>query len=128
MDVASGTLSRRQLFGVAAVGAAGVAGLPIAGYEVWSHMQRPATATASAPWPSPLGAPRARAAHLLRRAGFGATSAALDSAAAMPYAELVEQVVNQSPQPMPPPADPTANAETVAASDPAHQPRHFLHE
>ena len=40
---------------------------------------------------------RALVAHLMRRAGAGATPAELDQLAARPYAEIVEELINPSP-------------------------------
>ena len=38
--------------------------------------------------------PRALVAHLMRRAGAGATPAQLDELAKRPYAEVVEELIN----------------------------------
>jgi uncharacterized protein (DUF1800 family) len=45
-------------------------------------------------YPAALSTPRARAAHLLRRAGFGATSAELDRYAAMTSTAMTQSVLN----------------------------------
>ncbi|MBV9525053.1 MAG: DUF1800 family protein [Candidatus Dormibacteraeota bacterium] len=107
MSVATGRLSRRS---VLALGAGGVATAAGAGLLV-AHLPdllRPAPAAAqpTSGWASPLGTARGLAAHLLRRAGFGYTAAELDAAAALPYAQLVEHVLAQQPEPLPAVATP----------------------
>jgi uncharacterized protein (DUF1800 family) len=49
------------------------------------------------PWLSPLHTPAGRSTHLLRRAGFGYSTADLDVAAQMSYGDLVESVLSQQP-------------------------------
>ncbi|MBV8300793.1 MAG: DUF1800 domain-containing protein [Candidatus Dormibacteraeota bacterium] len=101
-------LTRRQALGAGGIAVAAAAGLPLVGYEVLSHLGQSQASQPGSGWPSPLGTARGRAAHLLRRAGFGYTSDQLDSAAAMTYSDLVESVVSQSPEPLPLPATATS--------------------
>ena len=109
-------LSRRQALGVAVGGAAGAAGLSVLGAHLLGTKSSIASqAGASGAWTSPLDQPRALAAHLLRRAGFGYTASDLDQAASMKYSDLVDSVVNQKPDQMPVPAKLTAYASTVQA-------------
>jgi uncharacterized protein (DUF1800 family) len=93
-------LTRRQALGLAAGGAAGAAGLRLAALHPWSGSTVAPTAAASAAgaWASPLGDPRARAAHLLRRAGFGYTGQELDDAARLSHSDLVDKLVSATPQ------------------------------
>jgi uncharacterized protein (DUF1800 family) len=96
-------LSRRQVLGMAAGGAVGAVGLR----AVALHLGSGSIASAPGPngsWRSPLGDSRARAAHLLRRAGFTPSADELDRAASMTYADLVDSVVNQKPSLMPLPS------------------------
>jgi uncharacterized protein (DUF1800 family) len=97
-------LSRRQALGVAAGGALGAVALHLGLDEISST---PAAAISAGGWPSPLGTQRGRAAHLLRRAGFGYTEADLEAATAMSYDDLVDRLVNQQPAALPAPADVT---------------------
>jgi uncharacterized protein (DUF1800 family) len=105
MASAAPTLTRRQALGLAAGGALGAAGLRLGTLRLGGTP--PASASAAGPagaWASPLGNPRALAAHLLRRAGFGYGEAELDAAGRLGYDELVDQVVSQKPE-QPPPLD-----------------------
>ena len=113
MGSANLKLSRRQVLGIAAGGVVGAVGfryltlqLPGASREIAS------AAGVGGAWASPLSTSAGLAAHLLRRATFGHSAAELDSAASMPYPDLVDMVVNQAAQPLPPVADAT-NHETV---------------
>ena len=95
-------LSRRAVLGLAAGGALGAAGLRLTGLHLGGDGS-PNTAAVSAAgpsgaWASPLGDPRALAAHLLRRAGFGYDEAMLDAAAKLSYDDLVDQLVSQKPE------------------------------
>lgn len=111
MPTATVRLTRRQALGLAAAGAVSAAGLRLAVARL-----APAGAAASAAgpagsWPSPLDDATALAGHLLRRAGFGYTDAELEAAAAMPYADLVDALIHQTPQePALPPANPLSYA------------------
>ncbi len=106
-------LTRRQALGVAAAGAGGVAATALA---LRFGIPERLTATNRIPsvsadgWNSPLTGSRGLAAHLLRRAGFGHTSAQLDAAASMSYEDLVESVLNQQPAALPVPVDITNHA------------------
>ena len=97
-------VSRRQVLALAAAGAGGAAAFRVFGL----HLGEPSLISRPGPngaWDSPLGQPRALAAHLLRRAGFGYSSADLDKAASMSYTDLVDSIVNQQPAPLPIPAN-----------------------
>jgi uncharacterized protein (DUF1800 family) len=103
-------ISRRQAIGLAAGGAVGAAGLRL----VTLHLggAQPAVSAAGA-WNSPLTSARGAAAHLLRRAGFAYSAADLDGAASMKYADLVDSIVNQQPDPMAAPTQQTNYAAVV---------------
>ena len=104
MGAATVRLSRRQALGMAAGGAAGAVALRFG----LMHLGSSGIAASAGPngaWASPLGSSRALAAHLLRRAGFGYTSADLDAAASMKYDDLVEQLLAQKPDSLPMPAN-----------------------
>ncbi|MGH7723711.1 MAG: DUF1800 domain-containing protein [Candidatus Dormibacteria bacterium] len=105
-------LSRRQALGVAAGGALGAVALHFGLDEISSS---PAAAVSAGGWPSPLGSPRALAAHLMRRAGFAYTQAELDAAAAMSYDDLVDHVVDQQPAALTAPADVTNHTLLASA-------------
>ncbi len=107
-------LSRRQALGVAADGALGVAAVGFGLDELIGSSPRLAAVSAGG-WPSPLNDPRARAAHLLRRAGFGYTQSDLDSAAALSYDDLVDRLVSQRPDSLATPADVTNHNAFTAA-------------
>jgi uncharacterized protein (DUF1800 family) len=107
-------LSRRQALGLAAGGALGAAGLRV----VTLQGSGSSASTASAPgangsWASPLGNPRATAAHLLRRAGFGCSQAELDAAASMSYGDLVDKLLNEKPD-IPNPPQNTVGYQSVS--------------
>ena len=106
MSSAAFRLTRRQALATAAVGAAGAAGVRLLAVHLSGG---PATtASAAGPggsWASPLGDSRALAAHLLRRAGFTASTADLDHATSMSYDDLVDSVVSQKPDVPAAPAD-----------------------
>lgn len=103
-------LSRRQVLGVAAAGAAVAAGAGALTY----HLAGSSTPSAApGQWTSPLSSSRARAAHLLRRAGFAYTSQDLDAAASLSYSDLVDQLVNQAAQPLSDTMDLTSPSQVV---------------
>lgn len=106
MSTAALHLTRRQALAVAAVGAAGAAGVRVLALHLSGG---PAgTASAAGPggaWDSPLGDSRGLAAHLLRRAGFAASEAGVERAASMSYDDLVDEVTAQRPDEPAPPAD-----------------------
>jgi uncharacterized protein (DUF1800 family) len=107
------TLTRRQALGVAAGSAGGVAATAVAlrfGVPELLAATNRIPAVSAGGWASPLSGSRGLAAHLLRRAGFGHTTAQLDAAAAMSYDDLVESVLNQQPEALPVPADVTSHA------------------
>jgi uncharacterized protein (DUF1800 family) len=103
-------LSRRQALGLAAAGAASAAGLRMVTLNLGGANAPVAAASAAGPngaWPNPLGDARVQSAHLLRRAGFGYTRAELDAAASLSYSDLVDMLVQQTPDPLPVPPKPT---------------------
>src|SRR5581483_10735652 len=99
-------LSRRHVLALGAAGAGGAAAVRFAAFPGGRSGALPAKAVAAggAPAANPLAEPRTLAAHLLRRAGFSYSTADLDSAAAMPYGDLVDRVVSTPPEPMTMPA------------------------
>ncbi len=97
-------ISRRQALGLAAAGAAGAAGVRVFGLH-FGGSDLASSAGPGGAWASPLTDSRARAAHLLRRAGFGYSAADLDRAASMSYSDLVESVITQKPEALPSPKD-----------------------
>jgi uncharacterized protein (DUF1800 family) len=102
-------LSRRKVLAVAAGGAASAAGVRFLTLLLPGR-PGPTSAAASAAglaWASPLDSRRALAAHLLRRAGFGYSDGELDAAASMSYADLLDKLLNQSPQQLPSISDAT---------------------
>ena len=107
-------ISRRQALGVAAGGALGAVALHFGLDELTGSAPRAASSTAGG-WPSPLGDKRATAAHLLRRAGFGYNEAELTAAASLSYDDLVDQLVNQKPDPLVAPADVTNHTDVATA-------------
>ncbi len=112
MSVSDIRLSRRQAIGAAAGGMLGAAALAYGLDEIASQ---PKASVSFGGWPSPLDDKRAMAAHLLRRAGFGYTEADLEVAAAMPYDDLVDELVSQEPVALPMPADVTNHTQVAAA-------------
>jgi uncharacterized protein (DUF1800 family) len=120
MRAPSVRLTRRQVLGMAATGAAGAAGIRLLTLLGGSPGSNPdPSASLSGPygsWDSPLGRPRALAAHLLRRAAFGYTDAQLDAAASMSYPDLVDQLLAQRPQQLAlPQANPTSYLAVTTA-------------
>jgi uncharacterized protein (DUF1800 family) len=116
MGSANLKLSRRQVLGVAAGGVVGAVGFRYLTLQLPGAGQRVASAAgAGGAWASPLGTSAGRAAHLLRRATFGYTAAELDSAASMPYPDLVDMVVNQQAQSLPRVMDATNYQAVVRA-------------
>jgi uncharacterized protein (DUF1800 family) len=110
-------LSRRKVLAVAAGGAASAAGVRFLTLLLPGR-QGPASAAASAAglaWASPLDSRRALAAHLLRRAGFGYSDGELDAAASMSYADLLDKLLNQSPEQLPSTSDATSYQLVVRA-------------
>jgi uncharacterized protein (DUF1800 family) len=109
-------LSRRQVLGIAAGGVVGATGFRYLTLHLPADSQPVASAAGPAgAWASPLAGASGRAAHLLRRATIGYTAAELDSAASMSYPDLVDMVINQSPQPLPAVANPTSYEAVVRA-------------
>ena len=91
-------VSRRTILGTAAAGAAAVASLRLLG--AGSDLLR--SSDSSADWESPLSDEKARVAHLLRRATFGASAEELDSAASEGFDRTVDRLL-ETPSALPPP-------------------------
>ncbi|MBV8195997.1 MAG: DUF1800 domain-containing protein [Candidatus Dormibacteraeota bacterium] len=107
-------LSRRQLLAAASVATAGAAGFGVATMWPRTHAAtQAAEGDGTDGWASPLGSARGLAAHLLRRTGFSYTAGELDQAAALPYTQLVEQVLAQQPDSLPAVGDPTNHVDVV---------------
>jgi uncharacterized protein (DUF1800 family) len=103
-------VSRRTVLGGAAAGGAGIAALRILVYpEVDQLLHRTrATAGGRGDWISPLASTKARVAHLLRRATFGASLEEVERAASDGYAKTVDRLLETKP------AQPPALAPTDA--------------
>jgi uncharacterized protein (DUF1800 family) len=116
MGSANRTVSRRQVLGIAAGGVVGAVGFRYLTLQLPGASQEGASAAGPAgAWTSPLGTSAGLAAHFLRRATFGYTTAELDSAASMSYPDLVDMVVSQEAQPLPQVADATRYQAVVKA-------------
>ena len=116
MGSANVKLNRRQVLGIAAGGVAGAVGFRYLTLQIPGASQQVASAAGSAgAWASPLSTSSGRAAHLLRRATFGYTSAQLDAAASMAYPDLVDMVINQAPEALPAVDRPTDYQTVVRA-------------
>jgi uncharacterized protein (DUF1800 family) len=107
-------LSRRKVLGAAAAGGAGVAVVRLLAAAPIQQLLHFGAATSGRPdWVSPLGSERARVAHLLRRATFGATLEDFEKAASDGYARTVDRLLETAPAPLPDlpgAADPVASA------------------
>jgi uncharacterized protein (DUF1800 family) len=115
MSTAALRISRRQALALAAAGAAGAAGVRVLAVHLSGDPSGSVSAAGpGGAWESPLGDPRSLAAHLLRRAGFAASDADLEHAASMPYDDLVDQVVSQSPDIPAAPRDTIGHASVAA--------------
>src|SRR5262252_4330825 len=101
-------VSRRTVLGGAVAGGAGIAALRVLVYpRVEQLLQSTRAATSGrSDWISPLGAEKARVAHLLRRTTFGATLDEFEKAASDGYSKTVDRLLETRPEP-PPPLDPT---------------------
>jgi uncharacterized protein (DUF1800 family) len=116
MGSANVKLNRRQVLGIAAGGVAGAVGFRYLTLQISGAPQQVASAAGSAgAWTSPLSTSSGRAAHLLRRATFGYTSAEVDAAASMAYPDLVDMVINQAPEALPAVDKPTDYQTVVRA-------------
>jgi uncharacterized protein (DUF1800 family) len=103
---------------MAAAGAAGAAGirlLTLLGSDPPAAAAQ-AQAGANGSWESPLGRPRALAAHLLRRAGLGYSPADLDEAATLSYPDLVDKLLAAEPQPLPLPENGPTSYQAVTTA------------
>jgi uncharacterized protein (DUF1800 family) len=86
----AGKVSRRKLFGMAALGVAGAGALTAGGFALASERQR-------GTWNPFSSGPVANAAqigHLLRRAGFGGTAEELNMYAALGFSGAVDRLLN----------------------------------
>ncbi|MHB8718359.1 MAG: DUF1800 domain-containing protein [Candidatus Dormibacteria bacterium] len=112
-------ISRRRALGLAAAGAGAVAATAIAAKvglpTLFNDITSMTPGFPASGWPSALSTSRGLAAHLLRRAGFGATEPELEAASSMSYDDLVESVLAQQPQAMSMPANVTNHTAVVAA-------------
>jgi len=101
-------VSRRTVLGGAGAGGADIAALRVLVYpRVEQLLQSTRAATSGrSDWISPLGAEKARVAHLLRRTTFGATLDEFEKAASDGYSKTVDRLLETRPEP-PPPLDPT---------------------
>ncbi|HEY5004630.1 MAG TPA: DUF1800 domain-containing protein [Ktedonobacteraceae bacterium] len=86
----SGKVSRRKLFGLAALGVAGAGALTAGGFALASEMQRGTWN----PFPSGPVASAAQIGHLLRRAGFSATAEELNMYASLGFSGAVDRLLN----------------------------------
>jgi uncharacterized protein (DUF1800 family) len=114
-------ISRRAVLGAAAVGGAGIAAIRLAVYPRLEELLHgaPSLAGGRADWVSPLGAEKAKVAHLLRRTTFGATLADFEQAATDGYGRTVDRLLET--RPAAPPAlgatdDPTKDARQSAGA------------
>jgi uncharacterized protein (DUF1800 family) len=96
-------VSRRTVLGAAVAGSAGVAALRAAVYPRLEELIHGAAAGTGGrgDWISPLGAEKARVAHLLRRTTFGATLDDFERAASDGYARTVDRLLETRPAPPP---------------------------
>jgi uncharacterized protein (DUF1800 family) len=90
-------VSRRAVLGAAAAGGGAVASLRLLGAGTDLVRSR----GASGDWSSPLADEKARVAHLLRRATFGANPGELEKAASEGFDRTVERLLETPPSPPP---------------------------
>jgi uncharacterized protein (DUF1800 family) len=100
----SRAVSRRKVLGAAVAGGAGIGGLRA---FVYPHVEQllhstQATNSGRSDWISPLGAAKAKVAHLLRRTAFGATLEELEKAASDGYSKTVDRLLETRPAAPPP--------------------------
>ena len=86
----AGKVSRRKLFGLAALGVAGAGALTAGGFALASEVQRGTWN----PFPSGPVASAAQIGHLLRRAGFGGTAEELNMYASLGFSGAVDRLLN----------------------------------
>jgi uncharacterized protein (DUF1800 family) len=89
-------ISRRAALGVAVAGGAGVAAARLLAPQLQGLLQR-ATAGSGSGWASPLADERARVAHLLRRATFGATPQELEAAQSDGFQKTLDRLLDSAP-------------------------------
>jgi uncharacterized protein (DUF1800 family) len=97
-------ISRRTVLGAAVAGGAGIAAVRLAVYpRLEELLQGSATRTGGrGDWISPLGAEKAKVAHLLRRTTFGAGLDEFERAAGDGYAKTVDRLLETPPAAPPP--------------------------
>ena len=96
-------VSRRTVLGTAVAGGAGIAAVRLLalGKDQIEAAVRGRAAAGRPDWISPLGSEKARVAHLLRRATFGAGLEDLERAASDGYARTVDRLLEARPAPAP---------------------------
>src|SRR5215471_16911121 len=109
---AKSPISRRTVLGAAVAGGAGVAALRVLVYPRVEELLQHATGTVGgkSDWISPLGSQKARVAHLLRRATFGASLEELDRAASDGFSKTIDRLLES--RPVQPPA-PSSTGDVV---------------
>src|SRR5690242_19975490 len=95
-------INRRTALGAALAGGAGLAALRVVVYpRLEELLQARAVGSGHGDWVSPLGAEKARVAHLLRRTTFGASLDDFERAASEGYAKTVDRLLETKPAPPP---------------------------
>jgi uncharacterized protein (DUF1800 family) len=92
-------VSRRTVLGAAVAGGAGIAALRVVVYPRVEELLQHATGTVGgkSDWISPLGSEKARVAHLLRRATFGASLEELDRSASDGFSKTIDRLLESRP-------------------------------
>jgi uncharacterized protein (DUF1800 family) len=119
-------VSRRSVLGAAAVSGAGAAAVRLLGLgkdqvaQIENLLPGAGTATRRGDWSSPLSSESARAAHLLRRATFGATAQEQEQAASEGFNRTVDRLI-ETPPAAPPELPAAAGAGAVRLNPAALQ-------
>src|SRR5215472_14880166 len=97
-------VSRRTVLGAAVAGGAGIAAVRVLVYPRVEELLHGASAMTGGrgDWISPLGAEKARVAHLLRRTTFGASIADFERAASDGFSKSVDRLLETPPATPPP--------------------------
>jgi len=97
-------VSRRTVLGAAVAGGAGIAAVRVLVYPRVEELLHGASAVTGGrgDWISPLGAEKARVAHLLRRTTFGASLADFERAAGDGFSKTVDRLLETPPAAPPP--------------------------
>jgi uncharacterized protein (DUF1800 family) len=92
-------VSRRTVLGAAVAGGAGIAALRAFVYPRVEQLLQHATTSVGgkSDWISPLGSEKARVAHLLRRATFGASLDELEKAASDGFNKTIDRLLESRP-------------------------------